>query len=829
MVPVGPTCSRGIPPGPAICHVVPAAVLTPASSPSELERSHFHVAVDPLMVSLARRPSGAYAFAAEVGPGTPPATGVSDAVVEPLPYWPFVFAPHAAVVCVTTFDTAGNLTSTTDPLGRTTTMTYNELRQPLTVTRPLTADNEHTVTTTSTYDSAGNLLTASTPLLNSEDEEIDTQTVTVHHDDGTHPGDVTSVDDARDKTWTYTYDTYGNRTSTTDPVGDEATVAYNIAGWPTEQVSPRGNEEGADPGDFTTSFAYNPTGQITSVTDPLDQTTTRTYDENGNLATVTDPNTHMTTYTYDDADRLTEIDRADTSTLANEYTPAGHLAVQRDAAGEPTTYTYDALGRVVSVEDELSRTVEFGYDTAGNETSRQEDGGDCAATPATGCTLFAYDDANQLTGINYSDATPDVSAIGYDGLGRRVAATDGTGSSSWAWDSLGRLVSHTDGTSRTVDYGYDLASNLTSITYPDSIGTITRAYDDAGRWTAVTDWNDNTASFDYDPDGNLTTVAFPTGAGDTDTTTYDPDGRVDTIDFADDTVSYASLDYGRDDLGQITADTPTGLPGASHAYTYDPINRLDTLDTDPYGYDTADNLALLPDGATQQFDIAHQLCFQSPGALSGTCGAPPVDAATYTYDSRGNRTSTQPAGQDPTTYTYDLANRLTTATKPTGDPAEGTWTYSYNSDGLRVTRTNPADTTTNFTWSVAEPLPVVLTETDGTNTHAYIYGPDGLVIEDTDGVTARWYHHDQLGTTRSLTDNTGAPLATYTYDPNGNPDTTTGTDTTPFGYTGQYTDTETGLIYLRTRYYDPTTGQLLARDPLEILTGIPMATCRTTR
>ena len=95
------------------------------------------------------------------------------------------------------------------------------------------------------------------------------------------------------------------------------------------------------------------------------------------------------------------------------------------------------------------------------------------------------------------------------------------------------------------------------------------------------------------------------------------------------------------------------------------------------------------------------------------------------------------------------------------------------------------------------------------------------IIEDTDGVTASWYHHDQLGTTRTLTDNAGDTLATYSYDPYGNPAGATGTDTTPFGYTGQYTDTETGLIYLRARYYDPATAQFLTRDPLEILTGEP--------
>jgi RHS repeat-associated protein len=48
--------------------------------------------------------------------------------------------------------------------------------------------------------------------------------------------------------------------------------------------------------------------------------------------------------------------------------------------------------------------------------------------------------------------------------------------------------------------------------------------------------------------------------------------------------------------------------------------------------------------------------------------------------------------------------------------------------------------------------------------------------------------------------------------------TTTGT-TSAFGYAGQYTDTESGLQWLRARYYDPTTGQFLTVDPAAAATG----------
>ena len=34
----------------------------------------------------------------------------------------------------------------------------------------------------------------------------------------------------------------------------------------------------------------------------------------------------------------------------------------------------------------------------------------------------------------------------------------------------------------------------------------------------------------------------------------------------------------------------------------------------------------------------------------------------------------------------------------------------------------------------------------------------------------------------------------------------------PFGYTGEQRDAESGLVYLRARFYEPGTGRLTARD-----------------
>lgn len=62
----------------------------------------------------------------------------------------------------------------------------------------------------------------------------------------------------------------------------------------------------------------------------------------------------------------------------------------------------------------------------------------------------------------------------------------------------------------------------------------------------------------------------------------------------------------------------------------------------------------------------------------------------------------------------------------------------------------------------------------------------------------------------------------YSYTPYGSA-THSGTDTTCLQYTGQYTDPESGLVYLRARYYDPSTAEFLTVDPDVFETGAPYA------
>ena len=63
---------------------------------------------------------------------------------------------------------------------------------------------------------------------------------------------------------------------------------------------------------------------------------------------------------------------------------------------------------------------------------------------------------------------------------------------------------------------------------------------------------------------------------------------------------------------------------------------------------------------------------------------------------------------------------------------------------------------------------------------------------------------------RAITDNNGSVTETYQTDAFGVPTQVQGTSAQPFQFTGQQQD-DNGLIYLRARYYDPTSGRFLSR------------------
>jgi RHS repeat-associated protein len=121
-------------------------------------------------------------------------------------------------------------------------------------------------------------------------------------------------------------------------------------------------------------------------------------------------------------------------------------------------------------------------------------------------------------------------------------------------------------------------------------------------------------------------------------------------------------------------------------------------------------------------------------------------------------------------------------------------------------------------WENVRSIPAVKPN----DTNIYVYGPGGLSFEQINNSTGAvlYLHHDQAGSTRLLTGSTGKVEGSYSYSAYGTPEHT-GTATTPLGYDAQYTSSDTGLIYMRARVYDPATAQFLGVDPLTALTREP--------
>ena len=166
-------------------------------------------------------------------------------------------------------------------------------------------------------------------------------------------------------------------------------------------------------------------------------------------------------------------------------------------------------------------------------------------------------------------------------------------------------------------------------------------------------------------------------------------------------------------------------------------------------------------------------------------------------DANGNLVS---RGAD--SFGYDQANRLKTAS--VGGTSSG---FVYDGDGKRASKTVGGNTT-SYLYDVNASLPVLLEDGE----RKYVWGLGLAYAVDSSGGTIV-YHSDGLGSVRALSDGAGLVVQAYRYDEYGMTMVSEGSIEQPFRYTGEQTD-ETGLVYLRARYYDAQTGRFLGRDPI---------------
>ncbi|MDN5294448.1 MAG: hypothetical protein PWQ31_1753, partial [Eubacteriales bacterium] len=159
-------------------------------------------------------------------------------------------------------------------------------------------------------------------------------------------------------------------------------------------------------------------------------------------------------------------------------------------------------------------------------------------------------------------------------------------------------------------------------------------------------------------------------------------------------------------------------------------------------------------------------------------------------------------------YEYNPENQLVRVVKPNGDAIE----FAYDGSGRRISKTvNGSVVKYEYDGDL------LAAETDANNNllAAYTYDDKGAPVSVTKNGQTYYFHYNAHGDVVALTDASGNITATYEYDEWGNVTSRTGNIDTPFGYAGQYGcvyDKETGLYFLKSRYYDPATGRFTSRD-----------------
>ena len=107
---------------------------------------------------------------------------------------------------------------------------------------------------------------------------------------------------------------------------------------------------------------------------------------------------------------------------------------------------------------------------------------------------------------------------------------------------------------------------------------------------------------------------------------------------------------------------------------------------------------------------------------------------------------------------------------------------------------------------------------EGSTVYSFTYDPAGRPVSISDGNTRYYYVLNQQGDVVGLMNGNKKLVVEYIYDAWGRLLSTTGTLATTLGtnnplrYRGYVYDTETGLYYLQSRYYNPTWGRFINAD-----------------
>ena len=270
--------------------------------------------------------------------------------------------------------------------------------------------------------------------------------------------------------------------------------------------------------------------------------------------------------------------------------------------------------------------------------------------------------------------------------------------------------------------------------------------------------------------------------------------------------------YGYDDNGNIASAT---LNGKWTGYTYDALGQLiqvnDHSDTRSgengttwkYTYDLGGNILKKERFAYNDTTNPLETVTYTYGDANWRDKLTAVNGSAIRYDAIGN-----PLNDGTWTYTWQNGRQLQKMQK-SGVTAE----FVYNADGLRVQKTVNG-VATKYTLHGKN----VVHMTSGTDELHFFYDAQNRPAVVVYNGTAYAYVKSLQGDIVAILDESGNTAVSYGYDAWGAPLWCTGElaetlgKVQPFRYRGYVFDEETGLYYLRSRYYNPRWGRFVNAD-----------------
>ncbi|MCI4679030.1 hypothetical protein K9U33_10260 [Rhodoblastus acidophilus] len=759
----------------------------------------------------------------------------TDTTTQSVPYstngqtrtWAYNFAgslltsvtdPTGAVVHYA-YDSNGYLHSVTNEMGLVTTInSVNSLGQPTQITDP------NGIVTTLAYDYRGRLTNVSVDTANSP------ATTTIAYD---AVGDVASTTDPNGATTTYTYDSDRRLTKVANAAGETITYARDAMGDATSVTY-------ADASSVTTyskTAVFDELGRIIKWlgATPSNSTYSYGYDRTNNLLSITDPRSNVFSNGYDALNRLISQTNEENATVNLTRNGLDAITGYQDARALTTVFARNGFGEIIGEQSPDRGTTIYYRDSRGRVTQKID--------PRGIVSNMQYDAQGRLTYESYPSNpswwrgfTWDVQNNGANvGLGNLVGVNDEAALNWRVFDGKGRIVvdwrTNNPAPALAVGYTYDLAGNITSMTYPSG-RIVAYVRDTLGRISAISTQQNSAAAAQavignatYEPFGPL--AGFYHGNGLQTVFTYDTDYRVTRVQVGPPSNLGATLDrslsWTGDDIinsiidNQFPGTTPGNYNSQTQTFTYTPARRLASANG-YYGalswtYDAnGDRLSETANSVLSSY--LYNLGSNQLGSVASSSST-----RSFTYDAAGNMLTDSRAGALGMTFQYDVRGRLAKAFQTSAPANAGA--YAYDADGRLASRTVTQGTTTTTTLYVYDLSGHVIAETDtsGNTLREYIWMGDLPVAVvagiNTSTPTIYYVHTDHLGRPARMTAQNWAWVWDVIYSPFGATSYIwTNPATMDLRFPGQWFQLESGLAYNWHRHYDATIGRYVEPDPL---------------